>query len=231
MPRKTNTDLHPHLDKHEQKNNEKKQRKPKRCLLLSKSKHRNTHHWKQTNTQKQQIPQSCSWPTCTHKLLFLHLCHVVAPQVWRGHALCVETQAGALSQPLGQPGHMAVALQVVGVQAAGQRPGRGGRSGDQSVSGLINCQMSGLCSNRGSNTKWKPLTKSWASACGWNWPQTIGWCCYCSGFWREKTLEQIEKRRENTDDKTTWQCNSCFLKYFYFLLSACTSSPSPPLIQ
>ena len=41
----------------------------------------------------------------------------MSPQVWRGHALRVETQAGALSQPLRKPGHVAVTLQVVGVQA------------------------------------------------------------------------------------------------------------------
>lgn len=41
----------------------------------------------------------------------------MAPQVWRGHALGVEAQAGALSEPIRQPGHVAVALQVVGVQA------------------------------------------------------------------------------------------------------------------
>lgn len=41
----------------------------------------------------------------------------MAPQVWRRHALSVEAQTGALSEPIGQPGHVAVALQVVGVQA------------------------------------------------------------------------------------------------------------------
>lgn len=61
-------------------------------------------------------------PTCAHKLLLLHLGHVVPPQVRRGHALRVKTQPGALSQPLWQPGYVAVTLQVVGVQAAeGQR--------------------------------------------------------------------------------------------------------------
>lgn len=59
-------------------------------------------------------------PTCAGKLLLLHLGHVVPPQVRRGHALSVETQTGALSQPLRQPGHVAVTLQVVGVQATGR---------------------------------------------------------------------------------------------------------------
>lgn len=42
----------------------------------------------------------------------------MAPQVWRGHALSVEAQTGALSQPLRQPSDVTVTLQVVGVQTA-----------------------------------------------------------------------------------------------------------------
>ena len=42
----------------------------------------------------------------------------MSPEVRRRHALCVEAQSGPLSQPLGQPGHVTVTLQVVGVQAA-----------------------------------------------------------------------------------------------------------------
>lgn len=56
-------------------------------------------------------------PTCASKLLLLHLSHVVPPQVGRSHALSVKTQAGALTQPLRQPGYMAITLQVVGMQA------------------------------------------------------------------------------------------------------------------
>ncbi len=59
-------------------------------------------------------------PTCADKLFLLHLSHVVPPQVRRGHALRVKTQTGALAQPLRQPGHVAVTLQVVGVQATGE---------------------------------------------------------------------------------------------------------------
>lgn len=70
---------------------------------------------KQTKEQTQQ-PN----PTCADELLLLHLSHIVSPQVRGGHALSVETQAGALSQPLRQPGHVAVTLQVVGVQATGR---------------------------------------------------------------------------------------------------------------
>ncbi len=76
-------------------------------------------------------------PTCADKLLLLHLSHVVPPQVRRGHALRVKTQAGALSEPLRQPGHVAVTLQVVGVQATGgerRRVGRG-RGGGWGVCG------------------------------------------------------------------------------------------------
>lgn len=29
----------------------------------------------------------------------------------------------------------------------------------------------------------EPLTRSWAWACGWNWPRTAGWCCCCWGCW------------------------------------------------
>lgn len=64
-------------------------------------------------------------PTCAGKLLLLHLGHVVAPQVWRGHALSVEAQTGALSQPLRQPGDVTVTLQVVGVQTAEEEEGEG----------------------------------------------------------------------------------------------------------
>lgn len=67
-------------------------------------------------------------PTCADKLFLLHLSHVVPPQVRRGHALRVKTQTGALAQPLRQPGHVAVTLQVVGVQATGEGEGGGMRS-------------------------------------------------------------------------------------------------------
>lgn len=92
-------------------------------------------------TVKKAHEHTRSQPTCAHKLLLLHLSHIVPPQVRRRHALRVETQAGALSQPLGEPGDMAVTLQVVGVQAAGQGGGDGecltdgegrGNKGDES---------------------------------------------------------------------------------------------------
>lgn len=76
-------------------------------------------------------------PTCADKLLLLHLGHVVPPQVWRGHALSIETQTGALSQPLRQPGHVAVTLQVVGVQATGIGDWHGGGGEDVACEAII----------------------------------------------------------------------------------------------
>lgn len=59
----------------------------------------------------------------------------MSPQVWRGHALRVKTQSGALSQPLRQPGHVAVTLQVVGVQATvgggGEEEEKEGEEGEE----------------------------------------------------------------------------------------------------
>lgn len=72
-------------------------------------------NWPQAQTKEPNVEGR---PTCADKLLLLHLGHIVSPQVRRGHALSVKAQTGALSQPLGQPGYMTVALQVVGVQAA-----------------------------------------------------------------------------------------------------------------
>lgn len=46
--------------------------------------------------------------TCTRKLFLLNLSNVVAPQGGRGHTLCVEAKAGPLSQPIREPGHMAI---------------------------------------------------------------------------------------------------------------------------
>jgi len=46
--------------------------------------------------------------TCTGKLFLLNLSNVVAPQGGWGHTLCVEAKAGPLSQPIREPGHMAI---------------------------------------------------------------------------------------------------------------------------
>lgn len=87
---KVSTCLRPHLEKHEQK-------------MVRKSKRDKTEK-KGFATVKPQIvmnthiePLRLREPTCADELLLLHLSHVVPPQMWRGHALRVETQAGALS--------------------------------------------------------------------------------------------------------------------------------------
>ena len=59
--------------------------------------------------------------TWAHVLLLLHVRHVEAPQVHRSHAESELANGPPLSQPIREPGQVAVAVQVVGVEA----PGRG----------------------------------------------------------------------------------------------------------
>lgn len=52
------------------------------------------------------------------ELILLDLSHIEAAELCRGCALCEEPDGGPLAEPLCQPGQVAVAEQVVGVQAA-----------------------------------------------------------------------------------------------------------------
>lgn len=113
MQRKMNTCLRPHLEKHEQKT-VRESKRDKDGFTTVKQQADVSH-------ERGDGADTSAQPTCADKLLLLHLGHVVPPQVRRGHALRVKTQTGALSQPLRQPGHVAVTLQVVGVQATGGR--------------------------------------------------------------------------------------------------------------
>lgn len=63
--------------------------------------------------------------TWAHVLLLLHVGHVEAPQVHRSHAECELANCAPLSQPIREPGQVAVTVQVVGVEA----PGRGRAEG------------------------------------------------------------------------------------------------------
>lgn len=63
--------------------------------------------------------------TWAHVLLLLHVRHVEAPQVHRGHAECELADGPSLSQPIREPGQVAVAVQVVGVEAPGRGRDRG----------------------------------------------------------------------------------------------------------
>lgn len=154
-----------------------------------------------------QNPRLCAL-TWADKLLLLYLGHIMPPEVWWGHALCVQAQAGALSQPLRQPGDMAVTLQVVGVQAAVEedvsqerladkwweqlRAGREeiidlrtGESEGGGVQGHIDQSVAQAATEERSplpedeDAVKTTLTRSAAWACGWSWPQTGGWCCCC----------------------------------------------------
>lgn len=59
--------------------------------------------------------------------MFLHLGHVESSELGRRGALCEQANGGSLPEPLGQPGQVTVAVQVVGVEAAARR-GRRRRS-------------------------------------------------------------------------------------------------------
>lgn len=50
--------------------------------------------------------------------MLLHLGHVESPELGRGGALREQAHGGPLPEPLGQPGQVTVAVQVVGVEAA-----------------------------------------------------------------------------------------------------------------
>lgn len=57
-------------------------------------------------------------------LLLLHIRHVEAPQVHRSHAEGELADGPPLSQPIREPGQVAVTVQVVGVEAPGRRRDR-----------------------------------------------------------------------------------------------------------
>lgn len=66
---------------------------------------------------KQDSVSECVPLTAADKLPFLDLGYVVSPEVGRPHALGVEADPRPLPQPVGQPGQVAIAVQVVGVKA------------------------------------------------------------------------------------------------------------------
>lgn len=53
--------------------------------------------------------------------MFLHLCHIESSELRGGRTLGEQTDRRPLSEPLGQPGQVTVAVQIVGVQAAVER--------------------------------------------------------------------------------------------------------------
>lgn len=55
--------------------------------------------------------------TTADKFSFLNLGYIVAPQVGRAHTLGVEAHSRPLTQPVREPGQVAVTVQVVGMQA------------------------------------------------------------------------------------------------------------------
>lgn len=57
--------------------------------------------------------------------MLLHLGHVEAAQRGGSGALGEQADGGSLAQPLGQPGEVAIAAQVIGVQPAAQTEGGG----------------------------------------------------------------------------------------------------------
>lgn len=61
--------------------------------------------------------------TWTTELMFLDLSHVDPAELWWRWALCEQTKCGPLTQPLGQPGQVAVTIQIIWVQTA-----KGGKS-------------------------------------------------------------------------------------------------------
>lgn len=63
--------------------------------------------------------------TWAYVLLLLHIRHIEAPQVHRSHAECELANCPPLSQPIREPGQVAVTVQVVGVEAAGRGRDRG----------------------------------------------------------------------------------------------------------
>lgn len=73
--------------------------------------------------------------TWAHVLLLLHVRHVEAPQVHRGHAECELANGPSLSQPIREPGQVAVAVQVVGVEAPGRGRDRGNTCHSEKGSG------------------------------------------------------------------------------------------------
>ena len=54
--------------------------------------------------------------TAADKLPFLDLGYVVSPEVGWPHALRVEADPWPLPQPVGQPGQVAITVEVVGVK-------------------------------------------------------------------------------------------------------------------
>lgn len=63
--------------------------------------------------------------TGAHVFLLLHVRHVEAPQVHRRHAECKLANRTPLSQPIREPGQVAVTVQVVRVEAPGRGRDRG----------------------------------------------------------------------------------------------------------
>lgn len=63
--------------------------------------------------------------TWAHVLLLLYVRHVEAPQVHGSHAECELADGPPLSQPVREPGQVAVAVQVVGVEAPRRGTDRG----------------------------------------------------------------------------------------------------------
>lgn len=50
--------------------------------------------------------------------MFLHLRHIQSSELGRGSTLGEQPNRGPLSEPLGQPGQVTVAVQIVGVETA-----------------------------------------------------------------------------------------------------------------
>lgn len=94
-----------------------KENKPRRlwrtlhCIFLNNS-------WK--GGLKKKKKERLTWTT---KLVFLDLGHVDPTELWWRWALCEQTKRWPLTQPLGQPGQVAVAIQIIWVQTA-----KGGKS-------------------------------------------------------------------------------------------------------
>lgn len=62
---------------------------------------------------------TCVSRTCADEFAFLHVGDVEASHVGGRHALSEGGQAPSLAQPIREPRQVAVTVQVVGVQAAG----------------------------------------------------------------------------------------------------------------
>lgn len=65
------------------------------------------------------VQRGRGWDSLTwaYILLFLHICHIEAPQVHGSHTECELANCPSLSQPIWEPGQVAVTVQVVGVEA------------------------------------------------------------------------------------------------------------------